>query len=270
MKLLVVDFDYFFPNPTMQDPASWTQDTQLGLWDWGHKESELMVSAGMWAIRAASFDRHNVPRPTVRSLESFWDRFVLPDAQLLVSDSNLWAGTVDPVMYQLSPEQENWSEVWLFDAHHDCGYHEGALEKYQDDQLVNCENWMLVHQQNGAGLHVRYPLWRGTHEALLQARPPSGDQYYDCEPRPVVEVDRRLDIGLETFPEFDGVFLCRSGAWVPAWCDEQFEELIAAYPGEHLWVDTELPRNREWSEELVAETSKVFGLTTRQSPDTAS
>lgn len=30
--------------------------------------------------------------------------------------------------------------------------------------------------------------------------------------------------------EFDAVSICRSGAWVPAWCDEQFVEFVKSCP----------------------------------------
>lgn len=57
---------------------------------------------------------------------------------------------------------------------------------------------------------------------------------------------QRVDDGDPIAEEFDTVFVCRSGAWVPPWCDGQFEEFLDAAPFEIIWLDSE-PRNRGWT-----------------------
>jgi hypothetical protein len=39
---------------------------------------------------------------------------------------------------------------------------------------------------------------------------------------------------------FDAVFACRSGGWVPAWCDHRWQEFIGAFPGRPVSVDPDL------------------------------
>lgn len=243
MRLLVVDWDYFFPNRMMMHPDFYGSD--IGLYDWGHFESPMMISSWMWVARASNIDVAGKPRPTVNGTDGWWDRFSLPDAPLLVSDSNLYAALASPSLYGKSVD-DDWTEVWLFDAHHDCGYVKGAREKYLSDQVVTCENWMIPMAENGAELHVRYPQWRAE-----QDKPMESAGVYECEPRPEIPVDRAIDLSSEEHPPFDGVFVCRSGAWVPAWCDDKFEEFVSAYPGTAVWVDEHTDRDRGWDEAAV-------------------
>jgi hypothetical protein len=39
---------------------------------------------------------------------------------------------------------------------------------------------------------------------------------------------------------FTSVFACRCGCWVPAWCDEQWQQFIDAFPGRVVSVDADL------------------------------
>jgi hypothetical protein len=36
------------------------------------------------------------------------------------------------------------------------------------------------------------------------------------------------------------VFACRSGCWVPPWCDDQWQQFIDAFPGVAVSVDDNL------------------------------
>lgn len=52
----------------------------------------------------------------------------------------------------------------------------------------------------------------------------------------MIPLHTTVDDGGEAALPFDAVFLCRSGSWVPSWCDDQFTELLAAFPGRaHLF-----------------------------------
>jgi len=110
--------------------------------------------------------------------------------------------------------------VWLYDAHHDSGYpHKGDkdyLSRLLERGAWSCEDWMVLYRALGADLHVRYPEWR--------AWAVTG------ELEPAVYVDRRVDDGSVPDLEFDKVFVCRSGAWVPPWHDEAFNRFVAAAP----------------------------------------
>lgn len=74
---------------------------------------------------------------------------------------------------------------------------------------------MLVHHDRGSRFTLTYPAWR-----------PDGDSY-----PPMVPLHTTVDDGSGVTAPFDAVFLCRSGAWVPSWCDDQFTQLLNAFPG---------------------------------------
>lgn len=220
-NLLVVDWDFFFRNPF--DGGDYRTDEVL-LYDWQHSESPLYIET-LWPIRASGFLRNGLPLPRCEGYEGFWKRFeIYLPTTLLVADSNVWAGTEEVER----PDLEPWDSVWLYDAHHDCGYGHSSLAEVAANGRIECENWMVVHHNDGAQLHVRYPQWK-VHA-------------FTAEPKPWVPVDRAFDDGTPPPVNFDAVFLCRSGAWVPAWCDDQFAEFVAAFPGEHKVVGPDMSR----------------------------
>ena len=51
---------------------------------------------------------------------------------------------------------------------------------------------------------------------------------------------RHTDDGGPLAGVFSSVFACRSGGWVPAWCDEQWQEFIEAFRGRVVSVDPDL------------------------------
>jgi hypothetical protein len=206
-RLLVVDWDAFFPDPTMMpdgDPGD-----ALFLYDWGHRETMFHIGSA-WHTRAAQFLANGLDLPRCRDFETFFDRFDLSEIGIApVAESNAVAGNVWPPTFDF--EDEAWGEVWLVDAHHDCGYR-GSYEQAEGN---SCEDWMLRHHRAGSALHVRYPSWRGDADGAL----------LDIEEGPLIDVDRR--VGFDDMPQwFDALMICRSGAWVPSWCDDQFAAFI--------------------------------------------
>ncbi|MEV0445163.1 hypothetical protein AB0I84_23280 [Streptomyces spectabilis] len=85
---------------------------------------------------------------------------------------------------------------------------------------------MLLHHDRGSHLSLTYPAWR-----------PQGDST-----PPLVPLRTTVDDGSPVADPFDAVFLCRSGAWVPSWCDDQFTDLLTAFPGH-----AELFPGSEWT-----------------------
>ena len=234
-NVLVVDFDYFFPNPMEAGTA--TED--MGLYDWGHKEAPFFVDGPLWTIRAEQFIGSGLPLPQTAVVADWWRRFrFAPGTELLLCDSNAHAGN-------LSPEAVggNLGEVWLFDAHHDGGYRDNpsaSMQYWRNHRpTLNCEDWMIDLAADGADLHMRYPQWRG--------------RGVEMEPEPAVMMDRAVD-DLERLPiRFHAVLMCRSGAWVPPWCDGDFTALAEAFPGRTRWIDeTNHPRSFAVDEERVA------------------
>lgn len=218
LKLLVVDWDFFFPNPAhTADP---TEEAMLYLWD--HREAPAYLGPLVWSGRAAAFLRNGMELPRARDYEGFWDRFKFNEdgVPVMYGDSNLHAGRILPSTFQMDEdydlEHDRWHTVSLWDAHHDSGYKStGSYEKWQATGMVSCEDWMLVHHGHGSRLQVTYPAWMGG---------------LSVEREPLVPVERRLDDGSDPDDWYDAVYICRSGAWVPPWCDDQFTEFLDAAP----------------------------------------
>lgn len=224
MNLLVVDWDFFFPNPTLS--KNFDQWEQPGLFLWDHKETPFHQSPTVWANRAAGFLDNGLALPQVAGWEGFWDRFTFTDdgVSFVFGDSNLHAGRIFPSTFGMDEEwgvENRWGVVSLYDAHHDCGYTSTvSLEHWRQRGMLTCEDWMLVHHDAGSRLEVTYPAWRGAVQGI--------------EPKPLVPVDRRVDDGTTPDTVYHAVYVCRSGAWVPPWCDEQFSAFMEAAPS--IWT----------------------------------
>lgn len=229
MNLLVVDWDYFFPEAGPGNPH-WL------LYDWGHNENSSLYYGFLWVVRAAGFDRAGVPRPVTSGEEvGFWSRFnIARTATLFYAESNV--AVVNRKIYGGSRV----SGLWLYDAHHDGGY-KRTLEEITKDQHVSCEDWTaFFHLKHGTQLHVRYPRWKSW---ALE------------EPEPAVPLDRRVDDGGSPRVLFDRVFVCRSGAWTPPWLDQAFFRFLEACPAERrveLDGDLHPVKVRDWDEADVA------------------
>ncbi|WP_347240551.1 hypothetical protein [Thermus sp.] len=193
MRLLVVDFDYFFPVP--QDP----KDPLAPLFAWAHFETPYYLLEA-WEERALAFLLRGLPLPGAQGWRGFWGRFAFAKgAVLYYADSNALA---------FHPEvRQGVEEVVLFDAHHDAGYRPLG-------EVPACDDWMVFYHRLGARLRVYYPSWRD----------PS------LEPEPKVPVAREVDSGGKLPGEFHRVFLCRSGAWVPPWADPDFFAFLEEAP----------------------------------------
>lgn len=217
LKLLVVDWDFFFPNPAWSaDP---TEESLLYLWD--HKEAPFYLGPVVWGARASSFIRNGMELPQVAGWEGFWNRFKFNEdgVSVIYGDSNLHAGRILPSSLGMDEEYgvNHWHTVSLWDAHHDAGYKStGSYEEWDATGKVSCEDWMLVHHGHGSRLQVTYPAWRR--------------KVGHVEPEPLVPVERRVDDGTDPDDWYDAVYVCRSGAWVPPWCDDQFTEFLAQGP----------------------------------------
>lgn len=242
-RLLCIDWDFWFYNPL---DAGTFEDPNWQYFDWGHKEATFFIAGPVWDMRALTFERADVPLPQIHpptgGWEEFWSRFTfappegtVPDIGFplaYAADSNAHAGTLTPPDDSLCFES-----VVLFDAHHDSGYRIPSFEAYEEQGTFSCEDWMLEHQRLGTtNLEARYPAWNPNG--------PSNDLPAGVLTR------QRVDDGDPVDMVFDTVFVCRSGAWVPPWCDNDFEAFLDAAPFPVAWID-EMPRNRDWGVQAV-------------------
>jgi hypothetical protein len=232
MRLLSVDWDYFVPSIDQAFVgASGSVRVPYALGG-GEVFPDPLLDA-LWDGRAAALLEAGYSLPgTSGEEERFWRRFQIdPAGRLYYADSHAQAAH--------AAVRTGVTEVWNFDAHHDCGY-EGAADDPIRQGWVACANWMCAYALGGATLHVRYPSWR--HDALIREVPPLSG------------VDRGIDDDRPTDLQFDIVFVARSSAWTPPWLDEQFETFLASAPVSHhvcldpLW---RTPRfDRAWIELL--------------------
>jgi hypothetical protein len=212
-RLLVVDFDFFFPNPL---DAGASDAQALRLYDWGHAETRLHRDI-IWPIRAAIFAEHGIDLPRCQPTDGFLDRFTLATDVLLVADSNAYAGPLAC--------DGGFAEMVVFDAHHDAGYRR-TFDDYRATGKFNCEDWTFPHYEAGTRISMRYPPWR--------------DRWPVLEPTTRIPVQRATDDGEAVDGVFTTAFACRSGAWVPAWCDDQWQHFIDTFPGTAVSVDPDL------------------------------
>lgn len=207
-NLLVVDWDFFFPMP----PAGTVE--QVYHYDWGHAETGMFIDM-LWTPRALDFIQNNLPLPQVNDdWKTFWDRFDIdPEATVYTDESN--AGAVNRLV-----TDDVTGQVWLYDAHHDCGYYPTAETKKQwREGYWTCEDWMVFYGRRLGvrNLHVRYP----THRSAV----------FTEEPAPYFKnLERKFDDPAEETPTFHNVFVCRSGAWVPPWCDDAHQRFVHSAP----------------------------------------
>jgi hypothetical protein len=72
------------------------------------------------------------------------------------------------------------------------------------------------------------------------------------EPNPSLKnVDRQVDDDKPVDVIFDRIFIARSGAWVPPWLDDKWEQFIQDCPVEVTDILGELTMVRDWDLSLV-------------------
>ncbi len=192
MRLLVVDFDYFFPVP--QDPG----DPLAPLFAWAHFETPYYLLEA-WEERALAFLLRGLPLPEARGWQGFWGRFAFaPGAVLYYAESNALA---------FHPEVRRGWRRWC---------------SLTPTTMRATAPWGGPRLRRLDGL---LPPPGGPPPGLL---PPWRDP--SLEPEPQVPVARAVDPGGRVPGEFHRVFLCRSGAWVPPWADPGFFALLEEAP----------------------------------------
>lgn len=226
MRLLSIDWDYFFPKVERPEDQRWPGE--LWFYDWGHHESPIMIRE-IWGTRGADFLYAGKDLPgTTGEERDWWARFsgITPKARTYIAESH--AMIVHPRVL------DGITEIWSYDAHHDAGYKDDAVERMAKKRTVFADDWAIMFAHAGIPVHVRYPRWRA---------------YAMEEETPRVEIDRAVDDGAPVLLPFDRVFICRSGAWTPPWIDADFEEFVARCPvGKRRSVGSDLVDRSGWRE----------------------
>jgi hypothetical protein len=208
MKLLSVDWDYFFPD--------------LAWMDWGHNETALMIQH-IWSLRCGDWNLKtkqsalDYVQPDRKLLGQFWHRVLRGSSrfQLLVAESHaeLARWIVDSKMTVDILDN--------YDQHHDCGYSVvRSDDNRQQYERVDCGEWVpyLVDTRRIGEYQLHYPAWR--------RQLPERDRK-ELELRIIKTCNGSWDYGPPKHPtKYDAVFICRSGGWTPPWCDEEFNKFV--------------------------------------------
>jgi hypothetical protein len=220
-RVLSVDWDFFFPVPDA-DPQVWA------LYDWGHREAPFFITS-LWYSRGSGFLINGLPLPGLSGEEkTFWNRFDL---------SQVGAVQVAESHSQLVELISRRDEIVNYDAHHDAGY---GGRKYEDTFEVTCEDWgRYAAESLNCQVKTVYPRWRKDLHCCDETEPESK------------KVEIVYDDGQPDPESFDEVFVCRSGAWVPSWLDDQFDRFLKASGLEIQEMEPLL--ERAWSEEKLTQ-----------------
>jgi hypothetical protein len=202
MRVLSIDWDYFFPD--------------IAWYDWGHRESEWFVESS-WMHRCGN---HNIltgeraletVNPDEKLIYNFWNKRVQGSGlAMLVSESHA-------TMYHWL---KDWTidELVCFDQHHDLGYPSAKGE-------LDCGNWAgkMLNERRIRRYTLVYPPWRKNKKNRESKMPKRKEVavHYDAN-----EVPRQ---------EYDAIHICRSGAWTPSWCDKEFNRFVEFWIQFPIW-----------------------------------
>lgn len=238
---LSVDWDYFVVNPEGSGQEN------LMLYDWGHTEKwDYMVNA-VWVQRASVLLNAGEELLETSGEEvHFWERFKLaPSVRVIVAESHFAA--FDALA--------GFDAVVSYDAHHDFGYDPRFGERLlgldlNQEVKIDCGSWALgLALTEGTHIDVRYPGWK--HWAF--------DEVVNDDTAGWLRVlcKRKWSLcGDEPRETIDTVFICRSGAWSPAWLDDDFDAFLSRLPaGAQIEYPNGPVEKRAWSLEAVEEFS---------------
>jgi len=203
MRVLSIDWDYFLPD--------------VAMYDWGHRESKFFVESS-WSLRCGSHNLLTGERalesvnPDKKLLHNFWEKRVSGSGlAMLVAESHA------TMYYWL--RDFTISEVVNFDQHHDLGYPSAKGE-------LDCGNWAgkMINEGRIKRYTLVYPPWRRNkkqREDLPKKKKGVVEIFHDAEAVPR--------------EEYDAIFICRSGAWTPSWCDKDFTKFVRYWVGYPVW-----------------------------------
>lgn len=198
INLLSVDWDYFvFTDRTCQ--GSYLENKRSLIDDW-YKRYIIFKQNGTDIKKSYRLS------PGFRS---FWEKIkeffrITNRAKVYVSDSHR-------LSYKIAAESKA-DTVYLFDAHSDLGY--GGMTALNFE--VNCANWLGKLFRDGI-----------ISRAVIVYSP-----YTSENPEYFKAMNRRYNIEYADFNtlkrgvEISAVHVCRSGAWVPPWFDDNFMEFV--------------------------------------------
>lgn len=233
---LSIDYDFFVRS--------------LMEWDWSHKEAPFFRSGFIWQTRVAPFlmqgidlrhemdpGVHGHPKP-----DSFWNLLsqlgydfdeYLP---FVVDDSHAGAGPFFNHIAEMDLDEPA-DVIVNFDAHHDLGYCEWErLHGMVEQEVCTCDMWLgaLLSWWPTLQARIVFPDWMKDEWTIEE----QAENVQKKLPRKILS---RVKMGFFTAENgtvspivieprerlsVTAIFVCRSGAWVPPWLDEDFIEFV--------------------------------------------
>jgi hypothetical protein len=143
MKVLSIDWDWFFPDSAY--------------YDWGHQENKFFLEM-IWHSRTSSRNFHTGAYALDEFVPSipkaFWKLVTKNSTPIYVAESHASISAL-PLKDAI---------VTNLDAHHDCGY-------YVNPQL-ECGNWADHLHKQIKEYHLYYPKWRNEDDEVKPKRKP--------------------------------------------------------------------------------------------------
>ena len=220
MRILSIDWDYFFP-PSQE-------------YDWGAHEDNPIFHEVIWYARCNArniITREHVLDEYIPTIpDTFWN-IVTNNPPMVVSNSHLG----------IWPYIKDNRDIYLtnIDAHHDCGY--GTEEETKRmlcsrSSQIDCSNWGLFgcYEHKIRQFIQVYPLWRSTHVESWESSPKSSAVGLVWEEQCQLPMPKAYDL----------VFVCRSSCWTPPWYDTRFSEFLDESGLEYEFLDRLVQRER--------------------------
>lgn len=238
---LSIDFDFFVDNPAELPGiyrATHSIDTNAGpvpianIFDYDHTEyAGSRLTNAIWQSRLAN----------LLSLGLHPDDWLGLRAGALVSEFIRMFGNISSPLFSFADSHAMGraalntmvaefgapiAELFHFDAHHDLGYTDEAIQRDIEKDTSDAGSWLYHALRQNVVSHVSivYPDWKGTYEA---------DRIRELKHWPSI-ADRVTFYSWTSFVHLrlahlhglHGSFLCRSSAWVPPTKDKLFLELL--------------------------------------------
>jgi hypothetical protein len=214
--ILSIDFDFFVK-----------EDRAL---DMGHGDTSMFntvlwqVREHQWALQGKTV-KELVPMviPPFALVCNVLHRFKIEGTNVAWSESHL--GIIE-FLDRFHPKGS--IEVINFDAHHDLGYHGDDFKK---DYSPSCGNWamQLLRQQRMDQYTLVYPDWRS------EVPEPGADKLLPRYQKHLPGINvcswREWRRQRRRPRKIAGLFICRSGPWVPPCYDGEFNRMVTALTG---------------------------------------
>lgn len=229
--LLTIDFDFFI--------------TESMLMDISHKESSFFIK-DIWMTRSHLMDHLKCSDDLKNFCFKLSDVIDISDVDIChVSESHCYAANLC----------NDVKDIILFDAHHDCW-------PLDSSNHIECQNWITWHLKNNPRDATVYWVYPDHVDPDYYSTPVTGSNaimYYSYSEF----LEKAINWGA------DKLHICRSGAWTPPWCDDEFIDLVDSFNLPIVGLGDEYsdhyidPLERRWNKHHYKQAQKMAEFMTK-------